>query len=58
MRGTLMFRVAIMPRPRPGNRAGETPLAMMPWDMAHSVNSSCCSPGHQSGFISTSLLNY
>lgn len=29
-RRTLIFRVAIMPRPRPGNRAGATPLGVIP----------------------------
>lgn len=50
-RRTLMFRVAIMPRPRPGNCAGATPFGVIPWEMAHPMNNSCCSPGHQAGFI-------
>lgn len=46
-----MSRVAIMPNPRPGNRAGLTPFTSMPWESAHSVNRSWSSPGHQFGFI-------
>lgn len=46
-----MFRVAIIPSPRPWNRAGVTELVSMPLEVAHSVKASCSSPGHHSGFI-------
>lgn len=48
---TLMFRVAIIPSPRPWNRAGVTEVVSMPLEVAHSVKASCSSPGHHSGFI-------
>lgn len=50
---TSIFRVAIVPRPRPGNRAGLTPLMTIPCVLAHSVKTSCFSPGHQVGFMLT-----
>lgn len=46
-----MFWVAIIPSPRPWNRAGVTEVVFIPLEVAQTVNASCSSPGHHSGFI-------
>jgi hypothetical protein len=48
---TSIVFVAIIPKRRPGNRAGATPFTSIPFEMAHLVKAICSLPGDLSIFL-------